>query len=438
MSGFSVLRIVAAFLVGAATVWAAGRAAVLARETASAFMIAEPPFAAGLASIDREWNVSFKAAGKLRVVSALDLVYWGQYREVETGPHLMLADGGLVRADLLLLDEEQVVLGDATGLGRGMWDESTLPRSGVRGVLFQPPADNFARDRMWLEMLAHRGDDDRLLLRGGETLAGRLIAAPRLGRFATADQERSGESFEFLPQGSDGPLSIAAGRVVAVSFRSAAASWRVNAATQVWVGLADGSLVQAAAIGVKGDLISVTLAAGGELKSTLAGRDDPNQRFWDEVTYLECAAPRLAWLSDLAPLGYKHIPFLSVERNYGVDQSVLNSRLRAGGGVWRKGLGMPSASRLAYEVRGYRKFEALLAIDEAAGLRGSVIFKVLGETAPGQWSTLHESAAVRGGDAPVPVAVDLAGAGRLALLVEFADRGDECDYGNWLMARLLK
>ena len=39
---------------------------------------------------------------------------------------------------------------------------------------------------------------------------------------------------------------------------------------------------------------------------------------------------------------------------------------------------------------------------------------------------------------PVPISIDLQGAARMALLVDFADRGDECDYADWLMARLIK
>jgi hypothetical protein len=99
---------------------------------------------------------------------------------------------------------------------------------------------------------------------------------------------------------------------------------------------------------------------------------------------------------------------------------------------------MPSASRLAYDVAEYRKFEAEIAVDRAAGLLGSVTFKVVLEAVPGQWSTAYESPVIRGGDTPVPISIDLKGAARLALLIDFADRGDECDDTDWLNARLVK
>jgi hypothetical protein len=102
---------------------------------------------------------------------------------------------------------------------------------------------------------------------------------------------------------------------------------------------------------------------------------------------------------------------------------------------------MHSTSRLAYDVSVYRRFEAELAIDESAGRRGSAIYKVLlygAGAAPAAWTTAYESPVLRGGAAPVPVSLELGGATRLALIVEFADRGDELDLANWLGARLFK
>jgi NPCBM/NEW2 domain-containing protein len=403
-----------------------------------AFPLSEAPFPAQLAGIDREWNLSFKTAGKLRVVAAADLAYWGRYRDVEAGPQIILDGGGVVRADVLLLDDKQLILGDATGLARGFWDESSLPRDSLRAILLQPPAAAADRDRLWKELTVYAQADDRLLLAGGESISGTLISAPRAGRFAADDVKSGSETFQLIRRGSTEPLAIPAARVVAVSFGSVGATHATGNRTPAWLGLTDGSLVRAAAVTSKGDIVTVALALGGELKTTLTGRDDPDKRFWDAVTYVEPRSSRLTWLSDLPPLGYKHIPFVSIERPFGVDESVLGTRLRAGGALFRKGIGMPSASRLAFEVAGYRRFEAEIAIDEAAGLSGSVTFKVVVESGPGKWQTAFESPVIRGGDARVPISIDLKEAARLALLVDFADRGDECDYADWLMARLVK
>jgi hypothetical protein len=36
------------------------------------------------------------------------------------------------------------------------------------------------------------------------------------------------------------------------------------------------------------------------------------------------------------------------------------------------------------------------------------------------------------------LSLDVRSAQRLAILVDFADRGDQCDYANWLDLRLIK
>src|SRR5688500_16520926 len=125
-----------------------------------AFLIDEPPLAARLVGIDREWNLSLAAEGKVRVVPAKDLAYWGRYQDVSSGPQILLAGGGVIRADVLSLDDRELILGDATGLGRGLWDESNLPRSIVRAVLYQPSAGVAARDRLLDELARYDAGED--------------------------------------------------------------------------------------------------------------------------------------------------------------------------------------------------------------------------------------------------------------------------------------
>jgi hypothetical protein len=349
----------------------------------------------------------------------------------------VLVDGSVIRADVLALEEDQLVLGDSTGLARGLWEETSLPKGAVRAILLQPPAAAGERDRLLLSLLGYRGAEDRLLLVVGETAAGTLATSPRSGRFAKESSAPEADVFELIRRGNAQPLAIPAAKVVAVSFGGAVQP-PPPAGMSAWLGFTDGSCVHASSIGVKSGVVTIALAGGGELHAKLAGREDIENAFWDAVTYIEPVGPRVQWLSDAESIGYKPIPFLSVLRPFGKDQSVLNSRLRAAGAVFRKGLGMPSASRLAYDVAGFRKFQAELAIDKTAGLKGSVVFKVLLEGASGQWQTAYESPVLRGGDSPVAVSIDLKDASRMALLVDFADRGDECDYADWLQARLVR
>ena len=45
---------------------------------------------------------------------------------------------------------------------------------------------------------------------------------------------------------------------------------------------------------------------------------------------------------------------------------------------------------------------------------------------------------VRGGIEPITINVDLRGVQRVALIVDFADRGDELDHADWLDVRLIR
>lgn len=417
---------------------ARGGAAQSAEPAGRAVFVDRKPVAARLVGIDSEWNFKFEAGKKLTVVPAADLVYWGAYRDRETGPQVLLAAGGVLRADVLKLTADTVTIGDATGLGRGLWDESALPRSAVRGVLLQPPADALARDKLIDRMRGFDGPQDQLLLTSGETISGRLEEAPLGGRFLPADQPPK-DAFKLTRADLPEPLSVAASKVVAVMLGGGgdARTDRLDRGAQL--GFRDGSLINAAQVTSQGDTVELMLSGGGKLTAPLDQPDEAAPTLWRQITWARPISQRVEFLSDLEPIGYKHIPLLTLDWPFGNDQNVLGGRLRSGGALYGKGLGMHPVSRLAYDLDGrYRRFEAELALDDAAGRRGSVVFKVLVERQPNEWSTAYESPVVRGGDMPLPIAVDVKDARRIALIVDYADRADELDHANWLMARLIE
>src|SRR5262249_38018985 len=110
--------------------------------------------------------------------------------------------------------------------------------------------------------------------------------------------------------------------------------------------------------------------------------------------------------------------------------------LRLGGSTYDKGVGLHSESRLTYDVSGgFRRFEALVGLDEAAGPAGSVRVKVLLDGKPQDVGADKELTAR---DRPVPVRVDLAGARELTLVVELRRGGDLGGHVDWADARLVK
>lgn len=400
-------------------------------------------FAAEFAGFDTQQNVKLKVGNKLRIMPAADLIRWGTWRDVETGPQIVLATGGTLRADVLSLTESQLLIGDASDLGSVLWSESALPIESVCGLLWQPPADPLARDRLRFKLLALPAGDDQVLLAGGEALSGTLLSVPPAGRFAekmTKAELAEAEVFTLQLPRAEKPLQIAASKVVAVRFGSADVVKPEAKQAFTRVGFREGSWLLASKFETARDAFHVHLPGGGKLVANNAFGDGSSDWFWKQVSLLQPNSDRVVYVSDLTPLGYKHLPFLSGEWQYGSDKNVLGGALRAGGQVHLKGLGMFPASRLAYSLDGkFRRLQGQLAIDERAGLKGSVVFRVLQEDSSGTWSTAYESPIVRGSDTqPIELSLDIRAAQRIAILVDFTDRGDQCDYADWLDLRLVK
>lgn len=413
-------------------------------QTALAIPVEGEPFVAEFAGFDSQQNIKFKIGNKLRIMPAAELVRWGDYRDVETGPQIVLASGGVLRADVLSLrSETQLIVGDASGLGSVLWDESALPMEVVCGVLWQPPADPLARDRLLFKLLALPTGDDQVLLEGGEALSGTLLSVPPAGRFAeklNKQELAAAEVFTLQVPRTENPLQIAANKVIAIRFGSAEVTKPPPRQTFTRIGFRDGSWLVANKFETARAGFQIHFPGGGKLTANNAFGDGSAEWFWEQVSLLQPINDRVTYVSDLQPLGYKHLPFLSGAWKYGSDQNVLGGQLRTREQVYLKGLGMFPASRLAYTLDGnFRRLQGTLALDDRAGLQGSVTFRVLLEDASGQWATSYESPIIRGGDVqPVELSLDVKKSQRIAILVDFADHGDQCDYANWLDLRLLK
>lgn len=405
------------------------------------FPIDEAPFFATLWGVDAEGHVTLRTGDKLRILAADELAYYGRWRETDVGPQVFLTDGSCLRADLLALDDQRVVLGDASGVGRTRWLRCELPRSIVRAVVLQPPAGPQPRDRLVQQVTQEAPEHDQAWLDGGGSLAGRLQPLALRNAPLGPDEASEVETLSVLRPETEQIATVPLDKVRALTLRTTApaeAKLQRNSlpSKRFWIGLQDGSLVQVRQVQARRAPVHLELAAGGTL--SLPAEPASGRSFWSLVTYLEPVHSRVTWLSDVEPIGYKHLPFIGATWPLGRDRNVLGGRLRAADAAFRKGLGMPSASRVAYDTAGHRRFQAELSIDAAAGLRGSVVYKVLRQLGDGTWEPAYTSPLIRGGDLALPITVDCSNAVRLALLVDFGEWANRGDLANWLMARLTR
>ncbi len=331
-----------------------------------------------------------------------ELVYWGDCAEIRQGPVLVLADGGLLVAEVFQADKERLTAdSDLFGLVE-------LPLELVAGVVFQLPADRHAGDLLLDRVALADAESDLVILNNADEVAGQVEAVGDDAiRLATVV----------------GPVDVEAHRIRALVFNPALLRRREPQGFHAIAGFRDGSRLIAERLVV--DEESLRIEAVGGLRWTAVPED---------LVWLQPLGGRVTYLSDLKAAEDRQVSFLDLRWPCRADRNVTGGMLRSGGRLHLKGLGVHSAARLTYLLsRPYRRFQAELSIDDGTSGRGSVRFRVFVDGAP-----KHASPIVRGGMAPVPVSVDLAGAKRLDLVVDFADRADELDHANWLDVRLVQ
>ncbi len=173
---------------------------------------------------------------------------------------------------------------------------------------------------------------------------------------------------------------------------------------------------------------------------------------WKRAAWTALAAtafiyPVAAHAQDMAALRAQDAPanalwldtldLANVTQDYGTahaGKSVDSRPMTVNGIAYPHGLGTHSVSRLLIDLKGSAThFDALAGVDdeEKAQGRGSVQFQVFVDG-----KKKAETAILHGGDAPVPVSVDLTGAKRMTLVVEDGGDGNTYDHADWAGALL--
>jgi hypothetical protein len=360
-------------------------------------------FSAQLGAVDDRWMISFTTAAGSRDLPAGELVRWGELAEIERGPVVVLADGGLLVGDVLRAEEKEL---NAESDALGAIDR--LPMKLVAGIVFDLPTDRIRRRRLLDQVWEGADRSDRVILANDDSLNGRF--------------DRIEDDVIHLIT-DVGSVELETRRTRAVLFNRTFLRRNAARGSGCFLGLADGSLLVVESLLVEGK--SATLGVpGGPSWTTRV----------DDVVFLQPRGGRAVYLSDLKPAGYRHVPFLELNWPYSVDRNLSGGPLGAGGKMCLKGIGMHSASRLTYLTEGrYGRFDAALAVDDSTAGQGSVRFRVFVDGNP-----KFTSDTLRGGDRPLPISIDISGANRIDLVVDFADRADQWDHADWLDARFVR
>jgi len=193
----------------------------------------------------------------------------------------------------------------------------------------------------------------------------------------------------------------------------------------------DGGHLSLRTMSLEGDKLKIVTPAGVELALPLEG-----------VARFDFSSGKIAYLSDLEPdsaaftplVGFKEAQpaieqFYRLRRDVGFDQEPLVMA----GKTYAKGLSLASRSVVVYRLPGkFRLFKATLGIDDSVRPLGAaqVAIKADGKSL---WQ-----GAVRGDQPPVDVELELAGAKRLEVTVDYGDDLDVADRVDLGDARVTK
>ena len=286
-----------------------------------------------------------------------------------------------------------------------------VPVSSVSMIWVRPPEGSGNIEDLRRRLLAERRRGDVLLLSNGDQLEGTVSSLSAQNAVIDMKDKKG--------------VSVKREKIAVLVFGSEFARKPQTKGQFARVVLVNGCRLSIAAASVEEKGLACKTVAG-----------DPVFIPLDQLVALDMHGGRSVYLSDLKPKQYEHTPYLGVSWPYRFDASVLGRDMYLNGGMFDKGIGMHSESRLIFELAGkYLWFESLVGLDSRSGREGSVQIQVLVD---GKKVNADSAKELSGSDAPRSVRVNLSGAKELTLVVLFGNRGDVQDHVNWADARLLK
>src|SRR5258708_29082068 len=133
-------------------------------------IVAEGPAFSGqfMAADGPTWKFRFTDAATVREIAAGDLVVWGAFVEPHDPLQIILAGGGLIVADSVKIDKDQLHAQSQ------VFGSLTLPLEVIAGVIFRPPFGRSAGDQLLTRISTSTGQTDRVLLDNGDELTGTI------------------------------------------------------------------------------------------------------------------------------------------------------------------------------------------------------------------------------------------------------------------------
>jgi hypothetical protein len=155
----------------------------------------------------------------------------------------------------------------------------------------------------------------------------------------------------------------------------------------------------------------------------------------DQLARIEFTSDKVAFLSNMTPVTVEQAGYFGQSWPIRNDTSLTGGKLTLGGITHAKGIACHSHAAITYALEGkYKTFTATIGIDDATGDVGNCVFRVT----DGAGKVLFDSGDVAAAEKPRPISVDVSGAAKIILVVDFGKDADVGDDAIWADARVIK
>jgi hypothetical protein len=321
--------------------------------------------------------------------------------------HLLFANGDRLSGKPLELRSERLRFQAAIGKGA----ELTVPLTAVSVIWLALPDGASDRDTVLRPWQNTRRTRDLVLLRNRDQIEGTMSDIDdQAVRLRGPDRKE---------------IRLERGKVAVILLSNDLSRSLRPRGVYARLVLSNGGRISLASAKTEGTRLVGKTLFGGQLTIPL-----------DQIVALDLYQGRATYLSDLKPKRFDFNPYLGVNWPYQQDRSVVGNPLKVATGVFDKGLGLHSETKITYDLAGaYQWFEATVGLDEATGKLGSAGIQVLVD---GKAQNVGGDEDLTFTKPPRSLRLKVAGARELTLVVNYGRHGDVQDHVDWVDARLLK
>jgi hypothetical protein len=367
-----------------------------------------------LVSLSLESGLVFEVDGERQTVATSDLISITRVQAVTSSMNAETLDASLGRDSVTLelvggdrvfgrVDDAQ---SDTVVVDTQQWGKLEVPLERLARVVFSAGGTPAYADSLKWFRQNFDSPDDRVLLTNGDVVRGFI-----------AGIHREGIRLEIGDEVNVVPLRLA----VAAQLVHPPADHPKD--PHAIIGLRDGQRLTVVQLEWQAGKLEAKAASGETVKPAS-----------DEVQSIEFQGGRWEWLSTRAPASAQHVPMLSMEWKHHADRNVLGGPLRVAGRQYERGIGVHSRSVLKYDLGGTcKEFVTWFGMDDESGRLANTNTVILVD---GQQR--FERVNVVAGVLHGPVRVDVSGAKRLELVVDFGLNGDIQDRFDWIEPGLVK